>query len=131
MSNEHRRRRHFSVLAVSALVAGVGLSTASPAAAVGACDTGAFCAYQLNDLNASGHHFEDQGNGSSWPSGVSNAENSVYNHGTSGKAVRVYDFGGYIDTHYCVFKDHSLNLPSNKDEDGQSHQWLSGLSGCF
>lgn len=125
------RRGLTRAFATSLMVIGFTVVGTGSAQAVGACDSGAFCAYKLNDLNAGGSHAEWQGSASSWPATVRNAENSVKNNGTSGMSVQVYDQLWYVDSHYCLYKGHSLNLPSNKDEDGESHKWANGLTGCF
>ncbi len=63
-----------------------------------------------------------------WPSSINNKENSVYNHGTTGYAVVVYDGGFWNDPHYCVKKGIHLTLPTSKDNDGESHQWMPASS---
>jgi hypothetical protein len=104
---------------------------ASAAQAVGACDSGAFCAYREPNFNTAYTHYEWQGYVKNWPSGIDDDEDSVRNNGTTAPPVQVYDSIDMADPHYCVERNHGLNLPSNKDNDGNSHKWWSGASGCF
>jgi hypothetical protein len=120
--------KRFSVVV---LAAGSLLGFTAAAQAVGACDSGAFCAYTAENFNDTYAHLEMFAANSDWPSSIDDGENSVWNNGTITAPVRVYDSTGYNDAHYCVYRTHRLNLPSDKDEDGQSHKWVSGITGCY
>lgn len=103
-----------------------GVAVATPASA---CDYYNFCAYTGHDFN--GDRFMRDYRVSDWPSYIDDGENSAWHNGSSSAPVRVYDSTAYSDPHYCVYKGHRVTLPDNKDNDGQSHQWISGLTGCF
>lgn len=116
-------------ICAGAIVSGALLIAVPPVAVgAGACDTGAFCAYVATNFNPAYAHYEWQNDYAVWGSAVGNKENSVKNNGTTGKMVRVYDQSYYIDSHYCFLMGHSLNLPDNKDNDGESHKWLTPTS---
>lgn len=123
-------RTTFTALAVAAAAAGAVLLSGTPAsAAYTDCDAGAFCAWDTDSYG--GAHFESKTNIASWGStfGFSNRDDSVFNNGTSGYAVVVYD-GAYMnDPHYCVKRGVRLTLPTTKDGDGESHKWhaVTGL----
>lgn len=128
-----RTRRWLAVLVSVAGLAGVLVSVAqaSVAQAVGPCDNGAFCAYKEPNFDTSSTHYEWQAAVANWPTNIDDDEDSVNNNGTISAPVQVYDSINYSDPHYCVRRGIRLNLPSNKDNDGNSHRWNSSSSGCF
>lgn len=126
-------RRTLRAIAVAGTSTVLAIGGAVSASAVGPCDSGAFCAYAWAGFATAGPHYEWQGSSNGWGSGVANNDSSVISEGTSGLAVQVYDYNGYLNRKYCLYSGHNVaQLPSAAADDGQSHQWLSpsGLT-CY
>ncbi len=121
----------FKLAAVAAILTGTAV-VAVPGTAQAArsqCSSGHFCIWTGESYNGAFQQWSSSQRG--WGT-LGNDEDSVYNR--NGLPVIVYDGSGYSDPHYCVRSGVYLRLPSNKDQDGESHRFTSTIPsgvGCL
>lgn len=124
-------RRNIAALTAVLVGSALAILPAGSAFAYTECNTGWVCFYTASDFNPASPHLDRFGDEFNWPSFITNQDESVHNHGTTGASVRVYTLDYFINQVYCVKMGSKVVLPSNWDNQGNSHEWLTGISGCL
>lgn len=123
-------RSKAGIIAGSTLLAGIGLGVAAtPAhAAYSDCESGEICFYTGD--NGTGKMCAWDGNDSDWRNGAvqcswaaDNNVRSVYNNGTSGKAVVYYSGANHENRKGCTTKGKKGNLAGTYKL--RSHKWVN------
>jgi len=84
------------------------------------CGSGNFCAWV--NTSYGGTPYQVFGSDNNWPGWIDNDEESVYNHGTTGMVVTVFDYNYKLGDLYCVLSGQAFSSLSHPN-DGNSHGW--------
>ncbi|MFX4286479.1 peptidase inhibitor family I36 protein [Janibacter sp. G349] len=115
-----------TICVAAALTITPAVASSADTASYSDCPSGNFCVWTGG--YATGDWWGSDTNARVWNNTLANNDDTAYNNGTSGLAVLVYDGGWYNDPHYCLKRGARLTLPDNKDNDGESHQWMTASS---
>jgi len=116
----HIRKRAAIISFVGALLAGV---TALPAqAALSDCPSSSLCWWESVDF--ANRWYASKNNMTYWST---IPDWSAKSTGTTGKAVRVYTFAGYLNQRYCLRPGSTKNPAGGL---GNGHQWNDATAEC-